>query len=226
MLLKERRILVPLLRCDEVTRELAVPTGAVDAEVLARHVASCPSCAAWADASARLDRLWEETRPAEPGPEHWERVWSAVASEGAGKPRTLRLTPTAPAAGVGSAPRAPRRWLFPAIAAAFVAQAAAVAVLTWVVFRPHREAPTPATGISTVSAGTPAPMPSPQTVEFELEEGQTLFLVLDERAGKVICKPQFLATADLVAFDSESPDPYALAFQSDLDMLNAMESLE
>lgn len=206
------------MRCDEVTRELAVPTGALDAASVAQHVASCPSCASWAEASARLDRVWEATRPADPRPEQWERLWSAVVAPETA-PVTLRLAPLADR----PAPSRRRGWA-PLIAAAFVAQAAAVAMLTWAALRPDRATTSPTSGFQTVS--THAPIAPAQTVEFELEEGQTLFLVLDEHAGKVVCRPQFLSTADLVAFDSESPDPYALAFQSDLEMLNAMESLE
>lgn len=210
------------MRCDDVTRELAAPTGEVDAGAIAQHVASCPSCASYAEASARLDRVWAATRPADPTPAQWERLWSAVEEGAPIAPATLRLAPLA-----GGAPASWRRGRAPAIAAAFVAQAAAVALLTWALFRPdHRATPTPSAGLQTVSALATAPGAPSQTVEFELEEGQTLFLVLDEHAGKVVCRPQFLATADLVAFDGESPDPYALAFQSDLEMLNAMESLE
>lgn len=208
------------MRCDEVTRELAAPTGKVDALALSRHVATCPDCASWAEASARLDLVWSASRPADPSSGHWEQLWSAVTAEAdAEAPAALRL------ASVAASP-ARRRWLVPAIAAAFVAQAAAVAALTWMLFRPGHDTPTPSTGFQTVSTHAGAPVGPSQTVEFELEEGQTLFLELDEQGGKVVCRPRFLETADLVAFDGESPDPYALAFQSDLEMLNAMESLE
>ena len=54
------------MRCDEVIRELAVPTDDRDSAALAEHLANCPSCAVWAKRDAEFDRLWDATRPAEP----------------------------------------------------------------------------------------------------------------------------------------------------------------
>ncbi|MBX6314121.1 MAG: hypothetical protein IRY99_14580, partial [Isosphaeraceae bacterium] len=65
------------MRCDEVTRELAAPTSGPDPAALARHLAACPRCSAWAEASERLDRLWDATRPVEP-PAAFETVWGRV----------------------------------------------------------------------------------------------------------------------------------------------------
>jgi hypothetical protein len=215
---------VPPMRPDEEYREREpmAPGGEVDPATLAEHVASCPACGAWSDASVRLDRLWEATRPAEPGPDAWARLWSEVvagrapdrdaAIEPEPEPATLRPAPLA-------AGRPRRRWLAPALAAAFVAQAAAVFLAAWVLFRDARPDGAPPIAADAIAA-------APQSIVFELDEGQTLFLVLDEQGGKVLCQPKLLSTAELVAFDGESPDPYALAFQSDLEMLNAMESLE
>lgn len=68
------------MQCDNVIRELAVPTDDRDSAGLTEHLAQCPSCAAWADRAARFDRLWEATRPAEPTSEIWDTVWAHVAS--------------------------------------------------------------------------------------------------------------------------------------------------
>ena len=68
------------MHCDEVIRELAVPTDDRDSAAVSEHLASCPSCAGWADACRQLDRLWDATRPTEPSPEVWDTVWAQVAS--------------------------------------------------------------------------------------------------------------------------------------------------
>ena len=67
------------MHCHEVVRELAVPTGELDASGLAEHLARCPRCASWAEDAARLDRLWEATRPAEPFGARWETTWADVS---------------------------------------------------------------------------------------------------------------------------------------------------
>ena len=54
------------MRCDEVVRELAAPTGNRDREAMAEHLAACSACAEWARRAGDLDRLWGATRPAEP----------------------------------------------------------------------------------------------------------------------------------------------------------------
>jgi hypothetical protein len=68
------------MRCEEVVRELNVPSDGRDERALAQHLAECKACALRADRSARLDRLWDATRPADPGAEAWDRVWSSVTA--------------------------------------------------------------------------------------------------------------------------------------------------
>lgn len=65
-------------RCDEVTRALAAP-GELSPDVVAEHLAACPRCAAWSERDAALTRLWDATRPADPGPAAWDAVWARVA---------------------------------------------------------------------------------------------------------------------------------------------------
>src|SRR5262245_38463528 len=67
------------MRCDEVIRELAAPTADRDRAELADHLAGCMACAEWSRRAEGLDRLWEETRPAEPSPEAWDAVWAHIA---------------------------------------------------------------------------------------------------------------------------------------------------
>lgn len=68
------------MHCDEVIRELAVPTDDGDSAALAEHLANCPSCAAWAKRDAEFDHLWDATRPVEPSSEAWDSVWCHIAS--------------------------------------------------------------------------------------------------------------------------------------------------
>ena len=37
------------MRCDDVIRELSVPTGDLDPAAVAEHVRGCPRCGSWAD---------------------------------------------------------------------------------------------------------------------------------------------------------------------------------
>jgi hypothetical protein len=68
------------MRCDDIIRELAAPTDSRDIASLADHLNRCPSCAAWAERAARLDRLWQVTQPAEPTSDVWDNIWAQVAS--------------------------------------------------------------------------------------------------------------------------------------------------
>jgi len=67
------------MRCDDVIRELAVPTDERDRTALAEHLARCPACTAWAKRATGLDRLWEATRPPEPSSEAWDTLWAHLA---------------------------------------------------------------------------------------------------------------------------------------------------
>jgi hypothetical protein len=68
------------MQCDKVIKELATPTDHRDSTALAGHLESCPACAGWANRAARLDRLWEATRPSEPTPDVWDAVWARMAT--------------------------------------------------------------------------------------------------------------------------------------------------
>ena len=68
------------MHCDEVVRELAVPTDERDSAALAEHLASCHQCSAWATRDADFEYLWNATRSEEPSGQDWDRVWSHIAS--------------------------------------------------------------------------------------------------------------------------------------------------
>ncbi len=191
------------MRCAEITRELVTPTGAVDPAGLARHLASCASCARHAEQAHHFDRIWEATQPSPPSADAFDEIWADVqeAADAARQPATIPFRPAAPA-----------RWA-PWLAVAAVAQAAAVLIAAMVLLQDRQ-------------AETSAPVQQPQVaqVEFDLDEGQTLFLQLDERGDRVVCHPRFVNTAELVAFDLDSPEPEMLALS--VDLLNGMESIQ
>ncbi len=109
------------MRCDDATRELASPTGAVPPADLAAHLRSCPGCAGWSRRSGRLDLLLEATRPADPSPARLDALWleaSAALDAGAVARPSLE--------GRTLAARGRRRW---AIGAAIVGLAQAAALV-------------------------------------------------------------------------------------------------
>ncbi len=68
------------MHCNELVRELAVPTDDRDSAAVAEHLANCASCAAWAERDAQFDRLWNATRPVEPAAQVWDTAWAHIAS--------------------------------------------------------------------------------------------------------------------------------------------------
>jgi hypothetical protein len=105
------------MRCDDLTRELASPTGAVTEAEMAGHLADCAACAKWANQAARFDQIWEATRPLEPSAAKLDALWRDVSAalEAQTAPAPLRLE------GVGFVSRRP--WIKPAFV---LAQAAAL----------------------------------------------------------------------------------------------------
>ena len=49
------------MRCEDLTRELASPTGDLSSAQIAEHLAGCPSCAEWSRQAARFDRIFSPT---------------------------------------------------------------------------------------------------------------------------------------------------------------------
>jgi hypothetical protein len=81
--------------CDDVRRELSLPgqRGAL----VAQHLATCASCAAWAERDLALMRLWETTRPDEPTSVSWETLWARVTQGLDSMPASLSESQTEPA---------------------------------------------------------------------------------------------------------------------------------
>jgi hypothetical protein len=113
------------MRCEDLTRELASPTGHLSRAEMAGHLAHCPSCAEWSRRAAHLDRIWEATRPSEPNEATLDALWAgaSVAIDARSVPSPLRLE--------GLTHRR-RGWMKPTI---MVAQAAAILIAAVVLFR-------------------------------------------------------------------------------------------
>jgi hypothetical protein len=68
------------MRCDDVAGALGAPLSEHDVRALTEHLAVCPTCGARFAREARLTRLWDATRPAEPSAAAWDAVWARVAA--------------------------------------------------------------------------------------------------------------------------------------------------
>jgi hypothetical protein len=195
------------MRCEEVIRELAVPTGERGSNALSEHLAHCPSCAAWAQRSAALDSLWDETRPPEPSEQVWDALWErVVASLETSQARTVYSSVSSVPSANGStarprirlsdgarqSPRVGRRtWALIGIVG--LAQAAAVLVaagLTWREFGtsgPRQGGP--ATGSV---AATPSRQPfnqaagGPSVPAVEVDEGHLVVIVIPTAEQKPV----------------------------------------
>jgi hypothetical protein len=213
------------MQCNEVIRELAVPSDDQDPAALAEHLAGCAACADWVKRAAQFDRLWKATRPPDPTPQAWEAVWARIALsldsstpihiEHPVSPVASRngLTPdVAPSAAQPSPSSRPRPWSFAAVASFGLVQAAAVLLavgLVWQFFPlsqntqiARRSGPTlSATISSTVDAAS---------LSIEIEEGN---LVVIRSEGQ---KPEVLVLT------SES-SPFGI--DDWLLMFNAVESM-
>ncbi len=185
------------MRCDDVTRELATPTGRLDPSDLAGHLASCASCAEWSRQASRLDRIWEATRPAEPSADALDALWAQASAELDARPvpDTIRFE--------GSTRR--RRW---ATVAFGLASAAALLVAALPLLRV--QAPQPIQIAKTV---TP-PSPSPALVKVTVGVDQVAIVRIGDEGHRV----EILDEAPLFASSSMADDtPH--------DRFNAWESM-
>ena len=112
------------MRCEDLTREIASPTGALDPAAMAGHLAACPACDEWSRRAEKLDRIWEATRPSGPSMDAMDALWARASAE-------LDARKAAPAMLRLDRPGR-RRW---AMAGLVLAQAAAVLVAAAVLLR-------------------------------------------------------------------------------------------
>jgi hypothetical protein len=204
------------MRCDEVVRELATPTGNWDQSALAEHLAGCPACADWARRAERLDRLWDATRPAEPSPEAWDTVWANIAqalpgpkvavpgglpvihttpSRNGSGPKGLVYAVPAPVVAPAPAPaqRRGRSWRLAGVALVGLAQAAAILIALGLAWRtqPHPGVPKkiePSTAHNTPPA-LPVAVRSPSPVEVNAVIPENCLVVLRLKSEAVRVPP-------------------------------------
>jgi hypothetical protein len=184
------------MQCDNVRRELAVPTDDRDSAGLTEHLAQCPSCATWADRAARFDRLWEATRPAEPTGEIWDTVWAHVASAVDKKAFTVHSPSlNGSAAKIEYSPvpsgRSPgfRAKRLMAIGSLGIAQAAAVFLAVFLSWPPSAPSPQREVGDRNM---TPSFATADSNVMvsmdgvIEIEEGQRVVIRIEGPAARVV----------------------------------------
>jgi len=163
------------MRCTDLIRELSVPTDTLDSAALADHLAQCAQCAAWAERNARLNRVWEATRPPELSDQAWDRIWAKVSEghkaasspvlvEAASSPVLVEAGSTPVSRSLGS-----RRWM-----SVFVAAQAAAILIAALVLVAHRQKPSRPVGSEMVAdlARTP---------KVEIGQEQLLVISLDAR---------------------------------------------
>jgi hypothetical protein len=161
------------MRCQDVTRQLATArfTATTPSSDLSAHVASCPSCAAFANEGSRLGAIWAETRLDEPTSARLDALWAEVsrgiAAESA---RSGRIS-------AGSANR--RRWVVGLV----LAQAALVLVAGLVAFPRFRPEPVAQPVVVVHQPRKEAALP---TVVVEQGQSATFAIGADNRATVVL----------------------------------------
>jgi hypothetical protein len=233
------------MHCDEVIRELAVPTDDRDSTALGEHLADCVSCARWARRAALLDRLWDATRAPEPTPETWEDAWSNLSrsldlrkskSIGSFHPNIQTLgQPREATDGRGQSRTASNssRWSFAVMACIGLAQAAAVLLAVGLAWKTS-SGPLP-DQLGKVSSPTRvAPVDLRVAGTIEIEEGH---IVLIETQGQVkkVTLPLCLSSLTMVQVTAEVPAfrvidriPEGVSFGVDdlYEMFNALEGID
>jgi hypothetical protein len=154
------------MRCEDLTRELASPTGAHSPAELAGHLADCPCCAERARQADRFEQLWQATRPIEPSPLMMDALWASASAalEAQSAPSTLRLE--------GFTHR--RGWLRPAL---LVAQAAAILIAVGFVWVRKNQVEPEQVVITPIKNVVPVPTQNPQPIQNSDLEAFALFKV-------------------------------------------------
>jgi len=198
------------MQCDEVMRELSLPSDDQDDRALAHHLAECEACARWAEHAARFNRLWDATRPVDPPTESWDRLWSSVTArlDHSGPVTTPHSRPEKPFASVSEAaprhaPPITRSWRgLAAIGLVGLAQAAALFLavnLYWNTSDKNVRPPRFSAGPDVVQRTAPS-----LDSEIDVEEGQVI-LIRSEGAK--------VDTTDLALLEtSNGEDPWYVFF--------------
>ncbi|WP_435011528.1 hypothetical protein P12x_002841 [Tundrisphaera lichenicola] len=188
------------MRCEDLIRELATPTGTLPSEAMADHLSSCHRCAERSNSSVRLDRIWEATRLPEPSSSDLDALWArASASLDAPKPAVIPF----------AAPARRGRW---GVAALYLAQAAVLLIAATILFRPG-----PAPVVDLAQGEKPVPPPAVTTPPSRITSyvDQTMIVRLYEQEG-----PQFEYLDDSELFAGS-----LMADSTPQDAFNALESM-
>jgi len=203
------------MRCDEVTRELSVPTPGRDDLAISRHLTGCKTCSLWAEQAAEFDRLWDATRPAGPSAAAWDHLWSSITAQldqpaatavnGIRSPHAPVLPPTVSPAFSGSG----RFWRgLAAVGIVGLAQAAALLIGIGLAWRGSGKSPSLPRAIDVPVIAQNHP-PNLNSV-IDVEEGEVPLIHLDGNKVRV---------DDLAAQDSSNGvDEYYL-------LLNVLEPM-
>jgi anti-sigma factor RsiW len=175
------------MRCEDLTRELASPTGALSPAEVAGHLAACPACAEWSRRARRFDQIWEATRPPGPLMDAMDALWARASREldALEAPVTLKLATPG---------RARRRRL--AVAAFAFAQAAAILLAALVLF--HRDG----AGPIEVAVGPPVEVRKPVPLHVTVEDDQLALVQIGDKG-----RPSQIKTQDLSRLYSSSSIP-------------------
>jgi hypothetical protein len=210
------------MRCVDVIRELITPSDTSDAAALFDHLSRCSSCAAFATHAARLNRLWEATRPPEPAPEVWDNLWSQVAHSLDGSTPQEAASPSLPARQNGSPSTSVLKFevephersltpsfrsrLWAGIGIVGLSQAAAlllVAGLTWCFFIPSKQE------VASLNPSTSNPATPNSVVAFlpsvDIEAGQVVVILVDPKCPSVVDRT---SKAMIAGVDREYVDWY------------------
>jgi len=194
------------MHCDEVIRELVVPTDDRDSAAVAEHLANCPSCADWAERDAQFDRLWNATRPMEPSPQVWDTVWAHIASSlDSSTPAEFEAIATPMATLNGSVAHAERPlgltpassrsrpWNWAALGLIGLAQAAAVVLAVGLAWHnsPRSQEPqvvvaTHSPALSSDSLKVAKEIGLLSIPAVEIEAGRWVVIRMDDSAAKVV----------------------------------------
>jgi hypothetical protein len=179
------------MKCDEVIRELAVPTADRDPIELAEHLSNCQACSQWAHRVGQLDRLWDLTRAQEPSLEVWDALWAKVTAglDAAApekstsefalfQPASVNAAGQVDAAGVRPE-RSPRARWARVIAAGLIGLAQAAAVLVAVTLARRFATDSQPQPLAGTQAATLV------TVNLEIDEGHRVVIHWDRDSAQI-----------------------------------------
>ena len=202
-----------MMRCPDVMQVLSAPIGSPDSSVY-EHLATCPTCARWASDIARLDRIWQETRPIEPQDANFQSLWSQV-SRSVGDGQTIGHPGLSTTVVITGLPKPVDQflgvplsfWNQPSRWAALVSGLAAAAALLIVFGQPLIPGKPVSPGPDPILSTRPGVFVS----NFDTEPGQTLFIKISGSNVQAENRP----TTDI----SET-----ISVAAELDIFNFMES--